>query len=164
MTGIITWSIFNRWYVNRTLSIYFPKTFVDNKFSKFLEKYPWFLCHKKNNFKKYQKIKNFIKYFLPQIEKFLLKIRPWRKPCKTAKNKLRTEARWHIGMSSASHQEDPDSNPGKGQFFRIKMKDVTLELLRCSYSHIWWIRLTIVYVRENRPTKMPDKYMPLFND
>ena len=48
-----------------------------------------------------------------------------------------TEARWHIGMSSASHREDPGSNPGKGQFFRIKMKDVTFELLRCSYSHIY---------------------------
>ena len=41
-----------------------------------------------------------------------------------------TEARWHIGMSSASHREDPGSNPGKGQFFRIKMKNVTFELLR----------------------------------
>ena len=26
-----------------------------------------------------------------------------------------TEARWHIGMSSASHREDPGSNPGKGE-------------------------------------------------
>ena len=42
-------------------------------------------------------------------------------------------------MSSASHREDPGSNPGKGRFFRIKMKNVTFELLRCSYSHIWWI-------------------------
>ena len=25
------------------------------------------------------------------------------------------EARWHIGMSSASHQDDPGSNPGKGE-------------------------------------------------
>ena len=25
-----------------------------------------------------------------------------------------TEARWHIGMSSASHRDDPGSNPGKG--------------------------------------------------
>ena len=28
---------------------------------------------------------------------------------------LATEAWWHIGMSSASHQEDPGSNPGKGE-------------------------------------------------
>ena len=40
-------------------------------------------------------------------------------------------------MSSAFHREDPGSNPGKGRFFRIIMKDVTFELLRCSYSHIW---------------------------
>ena len=26
-----------------------------------------------------------------------------------------TEARWHIGMSSASDREDPGSNPGKGE-------------------------------------------------
>ena len=52
---------------------------------------------------------------------------------------LSKEARWHIGMSSASHREEPGSNPGKGQFFRIKMKNVTFELLRCSYSHIWWL-------------------------
>ena len=52
-----------------------------------------------------------------------------------------TEARWHIGMSSASHREDPGSNPGKGRFFRIKMKNVTFELQRCSYSHIWWNKL-----------------------
>ena len=45
-----------------------------------------------------------------------------------------TEAWWHIGMSSASHREDPGSNPGKGRFFRIKMKNVTVELLCCSYS------------------------------
>ena len=25
------------------------------------------------------------------------------------------EARWHIGMSSASHRQDPGSNPGKGE-------------------------------------------------
>ena len=35
------------------------------------------------------------------------------------------EARWHIGMSSASHREDQGSNPGKGRFFRIKMKNVS---------------------------------------
>ena len=29
-------------------------------------------------------------------------------------NGMFTEARCHIGMSSASHQEDPGSNPGKG--------------------------------------------------
>ena len=39
---------------------------------------------------------------------------------------LTMEARWHIGMSSASHREYPGSNPGKGQFFRIKMKNVNL--------------------------------------
>ena len=49
-----------------------------------------------------------------------------------------TEAQWHIGMPSASHREDPGSNPGKGRFFRIKMKNVTFELLRCIYSHIMW--------------------------
>ena len=27
---------------------------------------------------------------------------------------IRTEARWHIGKSSASHREDLGSNPGKG--------------------------------------------------
>ena len=43
------------------------------------------------------------------------------------KNTLPTEAWWHIGMSSASHREDPGSNPGKGRFFRIKMKDVIYE-------------------------------------
>ena len=37
---------------------------------------------------------------------------------------VETEAPWHIGMSSASHREDPGLNPGKGQFFRIKMKNV----------------------------------------
>ena len=42
-----------------------------------------------------------------------------------------TEARWHIGMSSASHWEDLGTKPGKGQFFRIMF-----ELLCCSYSHI----------------------------
>ena len=30
-----------------------------------------------------------------------------------------TEARWHIGMLSASHREDPGSNLGKGLFFRL---------------------------------------------
>ena len=50
-----------------------------------------------------------------------------------------TEARWHIGTSFASHREDPGSNPGKGGFFRIKMKNVMFELQRCSYFHIWWI-------------------------
>ena len=45
----------------------------------------------------------------------------------------------NIGMSSASHQEDVGSNPSKGRFFRIKMKNVMFKLLRCSYSHIWWI-------------------------
>ena len=34
------------------------------------------------------------------------------------------------------------SNPGKGRFFRIKMKDETFELLRCSYSHIWWFAIS----------------------
>ena len=29
--------------------------------------------------------------------------------------KIVTEARWHIGISSASHLEDPCSNPSKGQ-------------------------------------------------
>ena len=29
------------------------------------------------------------------------------------------EARWHIGMLSASHREDPGSNLGKGLFFRL---------------------------------------------
>ena len=43
--------------------------------------------------------------------------------------RLETEARWHIGMSSASHWEDLGSSPGKKQFFRIKMKNVTFELL-----------------------------------
>ena len=33
-------------------------------------------------------------------------------------------------MSSASHREDLGSNTGKGQFFRIKMKNVTSELGR----------------------------------
>ena len=28
--------------------------------------------------------------------------------------RVSTEARWHIGMSSASYREDPGSNPGKG--------------------------------------------------
>ena len=32
----------------------------------------------------------------------------------------KTGAQWHIGMSSASHREDPVSNSGKGRFFRIK--------------------------------------------
>ena len=50
---------------------------------------------------------------------------------------LFTEARWNIGMSSASHREDPGSNPSKGRFFRIKMNNVTFELLRCSYSHLF---------------------------
>ena len=59
-----------------------------------------------------------------------------------------TEAWWHIGMSSASHREDPGSNPGKGRFFRIKMKKVTFELLRCIYSHIWWIyNLSVVSIQ-----------------
>ena len=61
------------------------------------------------------------------------------------------EAWWHIGMSSASHWEDPGLNPGKGRFFRIKMKYVTFELLRCSYPHIWWIY-------RQSPVKSPDLY------
>ena len=50
--------------------------------------------------------------------------------------KTQTEAWWHIGMSSASHRDEPGSNPGKGQFFRKKMNNIMFELLRCSYSHI----------------------------
>ena len=33
-------------------------------------------------------------------------------------------------MSSASHQGDSGSNPGKGQFFRIKMKTSNIQ-------HLW---------------------------
>ena len=33
--------------------------------------------------------------------------------------KFWTEAWWHIGMSSASHWEDPGSNPSKGRYFRL---------------------------------------------
>ena len=41
-----------------------------------------------------------------------------------------TEAWWHIVMLSASHWEDPGSNPGKGRVFRIKMKNVMFELYK----------------------------------
>ena len=48
-----------------------------------------------------------------------------------------TEARWHIGMSTDSHQEDLGSIPGMGQFFRIKMK--YFHPLYSRYPHQPWL-------------------------
>ena len=48
------------------------------------------------------------------------------------------EARWHIGMSSASHREDPGSNPSKGRFFRIIMKNITLSVsIGTFFDKLW---------------------------
>ena len=36
---------------------------------------------------------------------------------------MKTEARWHIGMSSASNWDDPGSNPGKGENFSMQLSN-----------------------------------------
>ena len=57
-----------------------------------------------------------------------------------------TVAHWYVICFSPG---GPGFKSRQGTIFRIKMKDVTFELLRCSYSHIWWIY-------RQSPVKSPD--------
>ena len=51
-------------------------------------------------------------------------------------------AHWYVICFSPG--EDPGSNPGKERFFRIKMKNVMFELLRCSHSHEGYISAWLI--------------------